>query len=276
MDYEQTQDGDWLRGKRALLLEALESLVRRDHYDPAARDGVMSLDSALTRGRGEITTYDSHDASLKQARHNLYLAVKTWAGYVVLEWLLGVLEEGRAAQGAGEQADRCARTVTAQAGPGGALPAILALDGEAADDARIIPAAEGLLIPYLTPCRSLMTGTGRFAFLVTALKNHLQAVLVPGVCLLADGGWKISSSFENTWLSKTYLCQYIAREILGLPWGETGAAADRAHVSWLLNPETAYWAWCDQMVAGAAKAARYYPRGVTSFLWLEETRRPAG
>jgi hypothetical protein len=41
-------------------------------------------------------------------------------------------------------------------------------------------------------------------------------------------------------------------------------------VKWLLEPRNAYFGWSDQMVAGEAKGSKYYPRGVTSILWLEE------
>jgi hypothetical protein len=66
-------------------------------------------------------------------------------------------------------------------------------------------------------------------------------------------------------LSKIYLCQFVARVVFGLPEDET---ADKAHRSWLLDPENAYFAWSDQMVAGKAKGSKYYPRGVTASLWL--------
>ena len=32
----------------------------------------------------------------------------------------------------------------------------------------------------------------------------------------------------------------------------------------------AYFAWSDQMLAGVAVGSKYYPRGVTSALWLLE------
>ena len=46
--------------------------------------------------------------------------------------------------------------------------------------------------------------------------------------------------------------------------------ADAAHVRWLLDKEYSYYAWSDQMIAGKAMASRYYPRGVTAILWLDE------
>ncbi|MMZ68437.1 Beta-xylosidase precursor [compost metagenome] len=73
-------------------------------------------------------------------------------------------------------------------------------------------------------------------------------------------------------MSKIYLSQFIARHILGLPWDEAGAAADAAHAAWLTSKDNAYWSWSDQMLAGVICGSRYYPRGVTAILWLDEAR----
>jgi hypothetical protein len=110
--------------------------------------------------------------------------------------------------------------------------------------------------------------------LILALRRHLRGVLKPGICLFPNGGWKISSTSANTWLSKVYLCQFIASEILGEKQGKSQAAADEAHAGWLLDEKNSYWAWSDQIVSGEAKGSKYYPRGVTSILWLQEKRLP--
>jgi hypothetical protein len=41
-------------------------------------------------------------------------------------------------------------------------------------------------------------------------------------------------------------------------------------VAWLQHPELSYWSWSDQIVAGKITGSKYYPRGVTSILWLQE------
>lgn len=102
------------------------------------------------------------------------------------------------------------------------------------------------------------------------LRRHLEAALKPGVCLFPDGGWKISSTSDNSWLSKIYLCQFVAERVLGISDAHDRAAADEAHRSWLLHPDSLYWAWSDQMLGGVAHGSKYYPRGVTSILWLDE------
>jgi hypothetical protein len=134
---------------------------------------------------------------------------------------------------------------------------------------RIIPAIEGLIIPYCLGFQDVLSESGPYGALIMTLKRHLKNVLKPGICLFHDGGWKVSSTSDNSWLSKVYLCQFLAEEVLGLA-PEVGGfeSADRAHAAWLLDPRNTYWAWSDQIISGVAKGSKYYPRGVTSILWL--------
>ncbi|MCI3919143.1 glycoside hydrolase family 52 protein [Paenibacillus sp. TRM 82003] len=262
-----TKDEAWFERRRGVFADVLTSMLNRDHPDPAKRNGLMSLDSTRCMGGSEITTYDSLDASLGQARNNIYMAGKCWAVYVALERLFR--ERGMEAEAAtaGEQADKCASTLAAHMTADGYIPAVL----ENGNDSRIIPAIEGLIFPYATGCADALDENGRFGEYVRVLKKHLETVLVPGVCLFADGGWKLSSTSDNSWLSKIYLCQFIARKLLGLAWDEKGAAADAAHVEWLTHPELSFWSWSDQIIAGKITGSKYYPRGVTSILWVEES-----
>jgi len=262
----QTQDTQWLQDNLGTVEACFRSLVNRDHPDPAQRDGIMSLDSSRTAGGAEITTYDSLDVSLGQARNNIYLAGKTWACYVALEKLFRDSGREEQARQAGDQADRCAATLARHVIGEGYIPAVL---GEG-NDSRIIPAIEGLVYPCFAGCREALAPAGRFREYLGALRHHLETVLVPGVCLFDDGGWKLSSTSNNSWLSKIYLCQFVARRILGLGGDAVTARADAAHASWLTDPDNGYWAWSDQMVSGKAVGSRYYPRGVTAILWLEE------
>lgn len=261
-----TKDQAWLDGKLPLLRECLESMLNRDHPEEAKRNGIMGLDSSRCDGGAEITTYDSLDVSLGQARNNIYLAGKSWAAYVALEQIFNDNDLPEAARTAGIQAERCAATITAHATKDGYIPAVL---GEN-NDSRIIPAIEGLVFPFILDCKEALDPEGRFSGYLQALKRHLSTVLVPDVCLFADGGWKLSSTSDNSWLSKIYLCQFIARRILGLPWTDAGKQADSAHADWLTDSRNSDWCWSDQMVAGIAKGSKYYPRGVTAILWLEE------
>jgi hypothetical protein len=235
--------------------------MNRDHPEPDERNGVMSLDSSRCQGGSEITTYDSLEPSLGQARNNLYLAVKSWAAYVLLEPVLRQLGETEAAADAADQAARCASTIVASADADGYLPAIL---GEGVEG-RTIPVIEGLVYPFVAGRTDALAVDGPFGDLRRTLERHLDLALRPGVCLFPDGGWRLSSKSRNSWLSKIYLCQFVAEAVLGRP---ADRGADRAHLAWLMDEENAYYAWSDQMLEGKAVGSRYYPRGVTAILWL--------
>lgn len=261
--FVRTGDSQWLTARAGLLGECLESLIQRDDPRPDLRDGVMGHDSDRCAGGREITTYDSLDASLGQARGNLYLAVKTWAAYVLLGRMFNLLGERERAGAAVDQAMRCAATVAASADAEGVLPAVL---GEAVP-AKIIPAIEGLAFLMFANEWEVLRPDGPYASLLGALERHLKVVFSSGDCHFADGGWKLSSTSRNSWLSKIYLCQFVAERYFGLP---PDRRADRAHLNWLMRPDNAYFAWSDQMLEGVAVGSRYYPRGVTAILWLSE------
>ncbi len=123
-----------------------------------------------------------------------------------------------------------------------------------------------------------MAADGPYGAYIQALARHLTTVLVPGLCLTSDDGWQLDSQSPNTWLSKTFLNEFIGRHVLALPIGSSTVAADAASVSWLtnttLNPQTgtisALYAFSDQIEYGSGFGSEYYPRGVTSILWLQE------
>lgn len=256
-----SQDLEWADRHRSIFLSCLSSLENRDHPNPAERNGIMSLDGARCEGGAEITTYDSLDTSLGQARNNVYLAVKAWAAYLLLENVLRRLGEHEAAMRARNQAERTAKTIAGAADADGLLPAVI---GEGVD-ARIIPAIEALVYPLVAGLPD------EFPELRATLARHFECVMRTGICRFADGAWRLSSTSRNSWLSKIYLCQFVAENVLG---HAPDIKADRAHAGWLLDQENAYFAWSDQMLAGKAVGSRYYPRGVTSVLWLAQGKRP--
>lgn len=261
-----TGDSRWLKKNMPVLKKCLSSLVNRDHPEEKQRNGVMSLDSSRTFLGAEITTYDSLDESLGQSRGNVYMAVKGWAAYLALADIFTRNKLTREAEQAKKQAARAAATIAAHLNKDGFIPAIL---GENCD-ARIIPAIEGLAFPHVLGMKDALKSNGEYGALIKALTTHLKTVLKKGVCLYPENGWKLSSSVDNTWLSKIYLCQFVARKVLGVRTPATGELADKAHMQWLLKEENLYWAWSDQIRGGLAKGSRYYPRGVTSILWLGE------
>lgn len=261
MYVSHTEDLAWANSQRSTFLECLASLEHRDDPTESKRNGVMALDGARCEGGAEITTYDSLDASLGQARNNLYLAVKGWASYLLLESVFKMLGEHDAAERSRKQAVLASNTILSARDTDGLLPAVI---GEGVD-ARIIPAIEALVYPFVT---GLLDD---FSELYAALERHFDAVMMPGICRFPDGGWKLSSTSKNSWLSKIYLCQFVAEHIFGK---DPDTDADLAHLGWLMDRDNAYYAWSDQMVAGKAEGSRYYPRGVTCTLWLATGSRP--
>ncbi len=263
---EQTNDTKWLQDNMDIFIKCFESMLNRDHPNPEERNGIMALDSTRVMGGAEITTYDSLDVSLGQARNNIYMAGKCWASYVALEKIFAEHGQEELARQSGDQAEKCAASIVGFVTEEGYIPAVV---GEN-NDSKIIPAIEGLIFPYYTNCQEALDPNGRFGSYIQTLEKHLKTVLVEGVCLFEDGGWKISSTSNNSWLSKIYLSQFITRKLLGWKWDEQGAKADAAHVEWLTHPTLSIWSWSDQIISGEIAGSKYYPRGVTSILWLEE------
>src|SRR5690606_19058808 len=127
-----------------------ESMVHRDHPDPARRTGLMGLDSARVAGGSETTTYDSLDPSLAQARGNLYVGGKLWAAYVVLEKIFAQGGRPDLAAAAAQQARRAAATMLRHVQADGTIPAIIGQGDGPGSRSKIIPAIEGLVFPYFS------------------------------------------------------------------------------------------------------------------------------
>jgi hypothetical protein len=114
---------------------------------------------------------------------------------------------------------------------------------------------------------------------VAALRRHTIALLRDPQQrnLFPDGGIKLSSTSENSWMSKIALFQFVAREILHVHDDAVIRAiferADAAHRKWQTDGSS-YWACSDQFVKGVAKGSRYYPRIITAALWMSETKSP--
>ncbi|MEO7934176.1 MAG: glycoside hydrolase family 52 protein [Chthoniobacterales bacterium] len=260
--YVEGEDDDaWLRQNEYVVRACLESMRRRDHPDPAQRNGIMGLDSSRCVSGQEITTYDSLDASLGQARNNLYVAVKCWASYLGLARMLHRLGDHATGDQAEAGAGLAAQSITAKFDPAlGFIPAVF----EGANQSAIIPAIECLVFPLEWGDADAVSSSGRFGSLIQALERHLGTVLRPGLCLCDDGGWKLSSTSRNTWMSKIALCQHVARIVFHVDQPE----ADAAHEKWQ-KEGCGYWAFCDQIIDGKPVGSKYYPRGVTSILWME-------
>jgi xylan 1,4-beta-xylosidase len=197
-------------------------------------------------------------------------------------------------------AGKLAHHLERAAGPDGVLPAVLERDN-AGFKSRILPAAEALVYPhYWLDCLLGRTadGSGELEPVIQQLRRALRGPWVDAlrrhtVALLTDpqrrnlfddGGIKLSSTSNNSWMSKIALLQYVTRQVLRLCDGHGDGSeaarltnlfstADAAHVRWQTEGISAFWACSDQMVKGVAKASRYYPRLITAALWLNEQAR---
>jgi hypothetical protein len=73
-------------------------------------------------------------------------------------------------------------------------------------------------------------------------------------------------------MSKIAIFMHVTRKVFGLDKdpavAEVFKKADAAHVKWQ-TVGSAYWACSDQIVSGEGKASRYYPRIITSALWID-------
>ena len=260
----KTEDMDFLENHASLLESCFESLKNRDNPDPSKRDGLMGYDSSRTMGGGEITTYDSLDHSLGQARKNIYLGGKCWASYLALEKLFKLLDKVTLADSAHASAILCANTLeNAFDEDLGFIPAVL----EDGNQSAIIPAVEALIYPYKMGLEETFNPEGEFSGYLSILKKHISNILKPGMCIYEDGGWKLSSSADNSWMSKICLNQYVIHEILKMNYGGE-ALADNAHVEWEVNGSKSQ-ACSDQFASGKPIGSLYYPRIVTNILWLD-------
>ena len=272
--FESTQDRAWLKERADIFEQCLLSLQRRDHPNPEERSGLLKFDSGRCGPDGaEITTYDSLDVSLGQARNNLYIAIKTFGAWSLLKKIFGPsgLDKPVLAEESRKAMDLCAGTVCEKFEPEvGMFPAVF----EDGNTSRILPAVEGLVFPlYLGLADALKV---EYPELFEKLAEHMAHTLKPGVCLdPVTGAWKISSTSNNTWYSKISIAQHVVRKLFaGAEFDEAAfAAADEAHARLQQLAPLGQFAMVDQVHSetGVALGSRYYPRIVTSCLWLRES-----
>ncbi|EDM27251.1 beta-xylosidase (1,4-beta-D-xylan xylohydrolase) [Lentisphaera araneosa HTCC2155] len=262
----QNKDTDFFTRHRGIFQDCLTSLLNRDNPDPAKRNGLMSFESSMTKGGGEITTYDSLDHSLGQSRNNIYLAGKAWASYLIIHDLFKGLDT-KLSEEAFSAAQLTAKALCAGYDEDlGFIPAVLENDNKSA----IIPAIEALVYPWEFGSKEYCSEDGPFAQYIKVLKRHFNNIHNTDACLYPDGAWKLSSTADNSWMSKISICQYVAREILKIDLKDASAQADLAHARWQ-REGAKYHACSDQFTSGQAIGSLYYPRIVSNILWLKET-----
>ncbi len=262
--YHQTNDTDFLDTYIKTFKACLSSLQNRDNPTAKLRNGIMGFESERTKGGGEITTYDSLDHSLGQARNNIYLGGKMWASYVLLESVFKQSNMPELAQEAQWSAVLAATTISnAYNEELGYIPAIL--DGKSIS--AIIPAIEALAYPYAAGLAESVSEQGPYKVYIAALKKHFSNIMKRGLCLYENGAWKLSSTADNSWPSKIVISQFVAKEVLGFDLEKISPTANKAMVEWQQKGATIH-ACSDQFKSGVAIGSLYYPRVVTNILWL--------
>lgn len=270
----KTRDLAWLKKTKDVVAACLESMVNR-----SGDVGFAQFDSTRCAGGQEITTYDSLDHSLAQTRNNVYVAVKTWATYRALALLFRELGDAASKAKCEALAAKVAAAVSEQA-VDGVLPAIFE-KGNPGYASRILPAVEGCVYPLYFVQTGFDGGTQEGVYaseaekrMFAVLREHTRNLLLDKERrnLFADGGIKLSSTSNNSWMSKISIFMHVTRKVFGLDADAAVAAvlqqADAAHLKWQTEGSS-YWACCDQIVSGEGKASRYYPRIITSALWME-------
>jgi len=271
----KTRDIAWLKNNKAVMDACLTSMINR-----SGDVGFAQFDSCRCAGGQEITTYDSLDHSLAQTRNNIYIAVKSWATYRSLGFMFRELDDAARRVRCEELAAKVAAVVCDQA-VDGVLPAIFEKSNPGYTS-RILPAVEGCVYPLyfvnagFAGCTlDQIYGTETEKRMFEVLKEHTRTLLLDPQRrnLFADGGIKLSSTSNNSWMSKIGLFMHVARRVFHLDAdpkiAEVFRRADAAHVKWQTEGSS-YWACCDQIVSGEGKASRYYPRIITSALWMEK------
>ncbi|MBC8061197.1 MAG: xylan 1,4-beta-xylosidase [Clostridiaceae bacterium] len=261
--YGINNDYKWLVNNKEIFVKCLESLKARALNET----GIIDTDSLRCKAGTEITTYDSLDISLGQSRNNLYLGVKTWAAYVCLQNVFQKLDMKAQADNSCELSFKVAHEISSKFDEEkGFIPAVF----ENGNNSAIIPAVEGLIYPFIINDLDAVDENGRFKAFINILTKHTDSILKPGICIdSTSGGWKLSSTSNNTWLSKIFLCQVVIQKVLKMDYKEQWAKWDEIHAEWLTNSCSELCA-VDQVYSedGRARGSRLYPRLVTNILWL--------
>lgn len=270
----KTRDVSWLRRNRSIVEACLASMINR-----GGDVGFAQFDSTRCAGGQEITTYDSLDHSLAQTRNNVYIAVKSWASYRALALFFRDLGDTETQNKCQQLAAKVAAVVADQPDRG-ILPAIFEKSNPGYHS-RILPAIEGCAYAlyfektgYAQQKLDQIFAGASERRMFDVLKEHTKKLLLDPDRrnLFADGGIKLSSTSNNSWMSKIAIFLHVTRRVFHLDQdphvAEILQKADAAHVKWQTEGSS-YWACCDQIVSGEGKASRYYPRVITSALWLD-------
>lgn len=270
--WSQTADNTWLTNNVTILQACLNSMLVRDNTNAAARDGITKNVNA-----GEITTFDSLDASLLKPAFSGRLAVRNWACYLALKAMFAQVGNATDAAICQTMAAVTAQTIVNRWNTYrttlGYIPALL--DGS--NTAATSPLVEGLAYPAAMGLTNATDRMGPYAAMLQALSNHMAAVLVPGRCLDAStGAWLGTSANQITWQSKVFIAQYVAEVVLGITNESLNGTVDQIHASVQIQGSQVQ-GYSDAFLGnGTIHGGSHYPRGITTSLWwLNATNNPA-
>lgn len=272
-------DQDWAVKRLSACRELAESLANRDHPDPQRRDGLLKGESSKVGEHGhEITTYDCLDASLQSARGNLYIVIKTWCAYLLLEAFFQLAGDPEGAQFACVSAQRTAAALLKCFNPEkDCFPSNLLTP----TDSQMAAALEPLAVPLFVGLEDRLRS---FEPLSSALKRHILTSLRPGACLDAhNGGLRLVSTSANTWPSKGFLVAFVCENYFHIDLAAGYPTILREFLAWM-QVAAAEKSLSDQImvdgsvpgsppqaVTGIPRAhnGSYYPRMVTSSFWVK-------
>lgn len=274
--WSQTSDNAWLTNNLTLLQTCLNSMLLRDNTNSASRDGITKNINS-----GEITTWDSLDASLRVPTYSGRLTVRNWACYLALNAMFNQLGDAADAATCQNMAATAAQTIVNRwntyHGTVGYIPAML--DGSITT--AIVSMIEGLAYPAAMGLTNAIDRTGGpYASMLQALSNHTVAVLVPGRCLSTGCGAWLSSSATPTisWQSKNFICQYVAEVVLGITNNNVNGTVDQIHASMQIQ-DAPLQGFSDALNGTGVfqySGGVHYPRGLTTSLWwLNPTNNPS-
>ena len=262
--WSRTGDHAWLTNNLTVLQTCLNSMLLRDHTNAAVRDGITKNVNS-----GEITTWDSLDASLQRASFSGRLAVRNWACYLALDAMFSQVGDVGDAATCQNMAAVTAATVVSRwniyRATLGYIPALL--DGSVS--AATTPMIEGLAYPAAMGLTNAIDRTGGpYAAMLQALSNHTVAVLVPGRCLHpTNGAWLSTSANQITWQSKIYIAQYVAEAVLGITNDFVNGSVDQIHASVQIQGSQ-FQGYSDAFLGnGTLHGGSHYPRGISTSLW---------
>ncbi|HEX3048935.1 MAG TPA: hypothetical protein VHY08_29580, partial [Bacillota bacterium] len=261
-----TKDLLWMRRRRDIAVQLLQSMENRDHHLPGQRNGILKGESLQCGERGrEITTYDALDPALKDTMGNLYIVVKTLGASLLLDAFFIQIGDHETANRAQEMVDKTVKAFEDFFDHHGHyLKANLYSKAES----KVIAAIEPLAILIFL---GLKVALHSYPKLMDLFRKHIVACLKVGAGIdTATGGLRLSSTSNNTWVSKVVLCEYVLRELFQIDLKSEYPGVFQELIRWA-RQSAAETTISDQIHSDTRRVvgASYYPRPITASIWVK-------